>query len=201
MREDLFEAIIGAVALDSKYDLEVLEKLVKTMLDPEFYLDNTMTSAINYVNIVHEWSLKENGKLPEYSYTLYPEGWFCSFTLNIDGVIKKFCGFRKSKTKARMEACENALGYFNQKDVIAKMKDEIKTPSREFAINQLQELAQKRYIMMPEYEFIECYANDIDDEWECMCFVEGEDVSFSGYGNSKKRSKEKCSMGNVRIYP
>ena len=39
VQEDLFEAIIGAVALDSNWNVENLENVVDLMLDPEFYLE------------------------------------------------------------------------------------------------------------------------------------------------------------------
>ena len=51
VQEDLFEAIIGAVALDSKWDLNALTNVVDLMLDPEFYLDNGFDEQVNYVEL------------------------------------------------------------------------------------------------------------------------------------------------------
>ena len=34
VKEDLFEAIIGAVALDSDWDMEELQEVIQIMLDP-----------------------------------------------------------------------------------------------------------------------------------------------------------------------
>ena len=38
MKEDLFEAIIGAVALDSDWDMEELQEVIQIMLNPDSYL-------------------------------------------------------------------------------------------------------------------------------------------------------------------
>ena len=40
MKEDLFEAILGAVALDSDWDMEELQEDIQIMLDPDRYLDD-----------------------------------------------------------------------------------------------------------------------------------------------------------------
>ena len=37
VKEDLFEAIIGAVALDSDWDMEELQEVIQIMLDPDSY--------------------------------------------------------------------------------------------------------------------------------------------------------------------
>ena len=52
VKEDLFEAIIGAVAIDSGWNLKDLQKTVEAMLVPEdFLIDDTDT---NYVRLIQE---------------------------------------------------------------------------------------------------------------------------------------------------
>ena len=55
VKEDLFEAIIGAVAIDSKWDEKILTTVVDRMLDPEYYFENGFEDNINYVQLVQEW--------------------------------------------------------------------------------------------------------------------------------------------------
>lgn len=62
VKEDLFEAIIGAVALDSKWDWKEIQSVVEYMLQPKEYLSEDEED--NYVELIQEWSLKRYGELP-----------------------------------------------------------------------------------------------------------------------------------------
>lgn len=59
VKEDLFEAIIGAVALDSDWDIAVLQDIVLIMLNPDSYLKD---------------DAKENYVEPEFPKRLYLGG-------------------------------------------------------------------------------------------------------------------------------
>ena len=52
VKEDLFEAIIGAVAIDSGWNLKDLQKVVEAMLVPEDFLINDTDT--NYVRLIQE---------------------------------------------------------------------------------------------------------------------------------------------------
>ena len=60
-------------------------------------------------------------------------------------------------------------------------------PSLENAINQLQELYQKKYVEMPEYEFEERPG----DEWYCSCVCS--EADGTGIGRSKTEAKKKAA--------
>lgn len=62
VKEDLFEAIIGAVTLDSEWDLDEIQSTVEYMLEPEVYLAENKED--NYVELIQEWSLKRCKNLP-----------------------------------------------------------------------------------------------------------------------------------------
>ena len=64
VKEDLFEAIIGAVALDSNWDIEKLERVVEAMLEPDSELEEDYFD--NYIGMVQDWSLETEGELPLY---------------------------------------------------------------------------------------------------------------------------------------
>lgn len=76
VKEDLFEAIIGAVAIDSGWNLKDLQKTVEAMLVPEdFLIDDTDT---NYVRLIQEWEMNEKGCIPWYKYkeASYTSTWY-----------------------------------------------------------------------------------------------------------------------------
>lgn len=78
MKEDLFEAIIGAVALDSDWDMEELQEVIQIMLDPDSYLKDD--SKDNYVELIQEWTLKRYGVVPWYHFEKASQAvWYIPF--------------------------------------------------------------------------------------------------------------------------
>lgn len=62
VKEDLCEAIIGAVTLDSEWNWKEIQSTVEWMLDPKAYLSEDKDD--NYVELIQEWSLKRYKELP-----------------------------------------------------------------------------------------------------------------------------------------
>lgn len=69
VQEDLFEAIIGAVALDSNWNIDALTTVVDLMLDPDFYLDNGFDEEKNYVVLLQQWYQKKHQNTPKYVFS------------------------------------------------------------------------------------------------------------------------------------
>ena len=65
VQEDLFEAIIGAVALDSGWDMKAMQDTVEIMLNPDEFLEE---SVDDYVGLLQAWVLKDTGTRPLYHY-------------------------------------------------------------------------------------------------------------------------------------
>ena len=61
-------------------------------------------------------------------------------------------------------------------------------PKLELAINQLQELYQKKYISKPQYEY-----KDNHDNWYCTCLVET--LKGSGLAKTKTEAKKAAAFG------
>ena len=57
VKEDLFEAIIGAVTLDTLWDFDEIQDVVGVMLRPELILDADVTDD-NYINLIQYWESK-----------------------------------------------------------------------------------------------------------------------------------------------
>ena len=61
VKEDLFEAILGAIALDSNWDIEALQDSMNVMLNPgELMFDED----VNYVAEIQAWSSANSGNIP-----------------------------------------------------------------------------------------------------------------------------------------
>lgn len=68
VKEDLFEAIIGAVAIDSDWDIEAMQEAVEFMLHFDHYLENGFDDENDYVSLIQQWSQKETEELPNYKF-------------------------------------------------------------------------------------------------------------------------------------
>ena len=165
IKGDLFEAIVGAVAIDSGWDAELLEDVVDRMLDIEYYLEKGFNDDENYVDLIQTWCQKRYGWIPEYDFEETEEDYECSLTLSDD--YDDFIGCGYSKREARMNAAQKAY--------------------------QLQELYQKGYIDEPYYEFSEEYDNNGNPIWRCECHIKGAEEYYCINSSSKKNGKKRVA--------
>lgn len=216
VKEDLFEAIIGAVALDSGWDQKIIQSVIEAMLVPEDFLnDDTDT---NYVRLIQEWEMNENGCIPWYKYkeASYTSTWYLkepntiyqSFPLDYNysklkyhcylkllDSLPVFCGFGVSVKDARMAVCKLAYEYLEKNDMLPSICDEIENPNRNDAINQLEILARRGYFSIPTYNFEETHDNNGNPIWKCECHIEEEDCFFYETSSSKKDAKKGAAFG------
>ncbi len=169
--EDLFEALVGAVALDSNWNLNEIQNVVKFMLDLDNFIDNEND---NYISLIQEWSLKRHGELPEYLAghlgryeTPYPPihasneivskrtyngemqvidlSKMRKCKLKLKDIPYTFIGYGNSVSEAKKDVCKLAFEYLEKENLLLSIKDEIKNPNKEEAINQLEILARRGY--------------------------------------------------------
>ncbi len=212
VKEDLFESILGAIAIDSNWDMDTLENAVGVMLSPESILADEETE--DYVSMIQEWSyIKVNG-VPLYHFDKrsYEGSWYDGFqVINqqpesfIDQEIHKtkyhcllklsddfpiFRGFGISQTEARRNVCKLAYDYLCKNGLWLSICDEIDNPNKEDAINQLEILARRGYFSIPTYDFQQTYDKDGNPVWESVCNIEEKTKSFSAKSPSKKDAKK-----------
>ena len=191
-REDVIEALIGAVTIDCGWDWDVIEMFVDRLLciqmnDPGRYLKKT------YFETFNAWHQKHFGETPDYT---------------IDGFGPYYCVLRFSvpendrgiwpsqlvdargdtRSEARERAAELAYWSVVSKGLWTDLRNSGITPSLEDSINQLQELYQKKYLdSKPEYEFTE----EHQDQWLCDCNCSG--IRGWGRGPSKVQAKKRAA--------
>ncbi|MBQ7352724.1 MAG: hypothetical protein IJW54_01845 [Clostridia bacterium] len=194
VQEDLFEAIIGAVALDSNWDLEKLSNVVDLMLDPEFYLENGFDDEDNYVELLQQWYQKKHHQIPVYCFRNtggFPYcGKYGKYVCELGSPMGKgFWDVGDTKSEARMKVAKQAYEYLEENDLLYDWIDEVGEPEFDRAINQLQELYQKGYIGEPQYDFSESYDENGNPVWHCECYVEGYGCYYDDF-SSKKYGKK-----------
>ncbi len=190
VKEDLFEAIVGAVTIDSDWDFDEIEDAVKMMIDFNAYF-NKKENDIEYVAEIQKWSQKHYDELPNYTFDETYDGYMCQ--LEIKGVYSCFYGEGKSKSGSRFLAAKQAYEYLEENDMLISFEDEVGEPDEDRAINQLQELYQKGYIPEPIYNVYENdEAESNEDLWCCDAYLDGmyyRDAS-SWTASSKKQAKK-----------
>lgn len=184
VKEDLFEAIIGAIALDSDWDLSAIEDSVELMLDLNEYFKKGVNRQEDYVGIIQHWSQVHNDELPDYVFKEDEEGYLCE--LRLEDVRYYFTGTAKTKTLARYIAAMEAYKYLDNEGLLFTIENEIGEPSKDKAINQLQELAQKGFCSMPEYLFEEFTDKNGNSIWKCYCSVK----EYGGHAFCEASSKK-----------
>lgn len=197
VKEDLFESIIGAVALDCEWDIDTIQDVVETMLDIEYYLDNGFSDENNYVDLIQQWAQKAYHQVPCYVFDEFDEGFECF--LHLPNIDEEFSGEGYSKSLARLNAAATAYEYLEDNDLLWTMRDEIGEPCEERAISQLQELAQKGYINFPDYSFEEDHDDDGNPIWTCVCEIDGFDNCYENTCSSKKEAK-RASAYEMLLY-
>lgn len=219
VKEDLFEAIIGAVAIDSDWDHEIIQSVVEIMLEPDAFLTND--SETNYVRLIQEWEARQ-GVIPLFKYkeASYTSTWYTDFEgvsqyipsnsidyskLNHHCLLKLlnsmpvFRGFGASKREARMAVCKLAYEYLQEHNMLFSMRDEIDASNKDNAINQLETLARRGYFSIPEYAFEEEHDSNGNPVWRCECHIEEYGTYFEAKSSSKKDAKKTAAFEMLKF--
>lgn len=215
VKEDLFEAIMGAVVIDSNWDIDALQDVAELMLNIDHYLEHGFDDEENYVMLIQQWCQKTSGELPWYRFydgefeyscnrrAIRYQGERVIISGGRGGILCElridegapFIGRGNSKCQARAVAAKLAYDYLDEHDELITMIDEIGEPTWEKAVSQLQELAQKGYIPFPEYVFDERHDDDGNPIWYCECHVKGYDDFYWAEQSSKKIAKRNAAHG------
>lgn len=214
VREDLFEAILGAIAIDSNWDMTALENAVEIMLAPDSIL--TDDSALDYVSLIEEWTSVRKNDIPLYHFNKgdYQSTWNSMFDgisqhldffdplintikfhclLKISDDIPVFRGFGRSQSEARRNVCKLAYEHLCQNSLWLSIGDEIEDPNKDASINQLEILARRGYFSIPTYDFKESYDQNGNPIWHCTCRITEEAQSFCETSSSKKDAKKSAA--------
>ncbi len=214
VKEDLFEAILGAVALDCEWNLQDLQNTVELMLDADSNID---TEEFSYVQFIQDWVANDSNTVPVYLYT--EASYQTSLYFPFDGITQRFgledrqqyevkflCrmhianrlpdfrGFGKSKSEARKNACKVACKYLDEQGLLPTIRDEIEDPNKNEAIGQLEILARRGYFSLPTYDFAEDHDKDGNPVWTCECHIEEIECYFDAQSSSKKEAKKQAAF-------
>ena len=191
-REDMMEALIGAVAVDSDWNMTVLSSVVDRLLHIQLSDPNTLLKR-SFYETFNTWHMKHFAERPDY--TIDGRGpYSCVLRFSIPENDQDIwtrqisTGQGETRSAAREMAAEMAYRFVVQKGLWINIKDSGIEPNLEDSINQLQELYQKKHLeALPEYSFDEFPQGT----WHCDCHCC--DISGYGTGTSKIKAKKEAA--------
>ena len=199
VKEDLFEAIVGAVAIDSNFDMNAISTVVENMIDFWSIFDGRNDKLDNYVGLIQEWSQSRGFGLPSYSYSSLgkhdPRGLYCCQLIIKGHNFYYHCeGYSMTQAAARKEVAQLAYEEFVEKGWIEDIfENEVGEPDRVESIRQINELYQKGLIAKPVYSFEEEHDDNGDPVWMCELNVDGYWYDNIHTSYNKKEAQRECA--------
>lgn len=178
VRCDLFEAIIGAIAVDSNWDFKKIEKSCKAMWGMLDFNENFVTTLYD---VCDDLEIAEPKFSVYQNYYGNSQPFRCTLSLYLQNSwnSKPIEGNGNSEISAKMDAAKKALNFLHKYQIeqIAGRA----TP--ETAVQILNTLYLKKFISKPE---LNCSVSP-DDEgnqvWRCECFIK-EYEDWDGYNQA-----------------
>ena len=188
IKEDVFEAIIGAIALDTNWNMNVIIDRVKKLLDTDKFLSESDFIS-NYVGRVQERAFQLGLDNIEYNLTLERQGdemvWHA--TLSIKGIKQKTDGYGYKQKEAKKDAAMRMIPYLMEyEDKLVEMRAK---QDSENVFDVINSLVQSEVISKPEYEFDEDHDDDGNPFWKCTTAIDELDYVYFGFGSSKKEAQ------------
>lgn len=150
VKEDLFEAIIGAIDIDSNHNLQNVDASITKMLNPIRYIEEFDINGINYVDFIQQWNQNNYHKLPTYFEPNKDDIWTINLQLNINEDLKTFSGKGSTIKFAKRDACKNAYNYLKESRMLEKTIDLC-----EFIGDYNEENAPEKYSLLVDKGYIE----------------------------------------------
>lgn len=201
VKEDLFEAIVGAVAIDSSWNIPVLESVIEKMLNLEYHIKNGVEDGVDYITFVQDWHRKKFKSDPEYTYFSDENSGLFMCELKFKGFgYDTFEGVGYSKKEAAKIAAKRASIFLLEVyDRSRQIFEVIGKFNIDDAINKLQMLQDKKLVSGLEYVFREAAPTEESNgnpTWFCRCKINEID-NFVEYGNPKKILAKKAAAFTV----
>ena len=199
VKEDLLEAIVGAVAVDSRWNVNAIEAVVDKLLNLDSYIQSGDFESIDYVTYIHDWHRKEYGEEPVYEFANIGNDNLFECILCLKG-YDVFEGFGYSKKASIKLAAKRAYLYLKEKNSRSKeVLDVIGSFDFESSVSKLQMLKEKKLIADVIYTFTENPPNEESNGnpvWSCRCEIPG--VSeYVEYSDSKKMIAKKAAAYEI----
>ena len=210
---DLFEAILGAVVVDSEWNYKKISIVCKSML-------KLLNFEINYIKWLKHWCAEKgfnepimrpkidfmkiqwNQQMNLYNfgnpfYTRKPD--FSDLERN-EQIIGAYLYIKELDLRtysnlryeyaAYMECARNAYEKIQK----IEMENAIGKPDKDSSVNQLNVLFQKGFITEPVYSYTEEHDENGNPIWSCLCTIDDNTKSSLKSASGKKDAKKEAAF-------
>lgn len=184
VKEALFEAILGAVALDCGWEMSVLEDVAERLLQLTDRMERFVCGDEDPIESLQDWM---QAQIPFAASAPLNEE--MPFGVKITVGTETVYGYGKTEEGAKAMAARRALTLLRkEKDRAERILAAVGEPLLPLAINQLQELWQKEIISEPHYT-----VEEHPDGWLCMCELKEIGGGIGVTATSKKDAKREAA--------
>ena len=190
IKEDVFEAIIGAIALDSNFNMDQIIMIVKKLLHTDRFLNQSQTDT-NFVGLLQEEIDRLGIKPPQYALELRNDNGVMQWhaVVHVYGIegVKRGVGLKQKD--AKRDAAEKMLQFLrtHKNEILQKLTGP-KQKDEPFAI--INHLVQSGEISKPIYQYSQNYDDNGNPIWECEVDIEELDYIYIGRGSTKKEAQK-----------
>ena len=211
VRCDLFESIIGAIAVDSiknnsfysnnkEWNFEQIEKSCKKMWEMLDFSENYIS---NLSDMCEDYNFQYKFSSSNYYYISTNQKRDCTLYLyNQNGqLIKDIPGSGNSELFAKMDAAKNGIGYLKS----FELKEYLSNATLDNAVQTLNTLYLKKKISKPELVPIQKTDDNGNQYWRFECFIdeykdyEGYNQAGIGEANTKAEAKKIAALSMIKF--
>lgn len=193
---DLIESVLGAVAIDSNWNMDVLSRVASELLR----YDKMAENATEKLQIYCE---KSGLDLPTYSFWNCGRRYDCAVSLqSVNGL---FVGNGKTVEEAQNAAVESAYTYLTGQNVTKKKSVEqtganILNSSKKSltAVEMLNLKYIKKEIDQPNYSFVQTAENG-KLFWICTLTLNNNEHKVSGKATTRKKAKQATAKAMLEL--
>lgn len=185
-RADLFEAILGAVAVDSNWNLDSIENVYQSMMTNEDYTVNCCGTE-NFIDTFDTLLWKYQICKTENKYSKVESGYECHAVMMIDGGTYEINGFGTTEHFAKADASKYGCKVIS----LLLSKEFIEGDSY---TEQLYFLYKLGKISEPDFRFEYYPANsNYEDLWRCSGTLAGTEIEYQAEDETMVSAKEQLS--------
>ena len=186
---DLIESVLGAVAIDSNWNMDVLSRVASELLRYDKTAENATEKLQNYC--------KKNGlDLPIYSFWNCGSRYDCAVSLqSVNGL---FVGNGKTVEEAQNVAVESVYIYL--KKSVEQTGANILNSSKKSltAVEKLNLKYIKKEIAQPNYSFVQVTENG-KSFWICSLSLNDNKYRVSGKATTRKKAKQAVAKAMLAL--
>ena len=191
---DLFEAILGAVTLDSNWNVDALQKVVDQLLQPAENFEKESYEKESFVALLKNLCRRTGIKITNFQISVGKDLLYTSkLTLDFDGNQKKFSQKAKTELGAKLSLSRATYLFIKKFWLFQPAEEWIENP-----VSQLNSLRQAKWILSAKYECEQITSDQGEKSlWNCNCTVErndGKTLFVSVEKSSRKKAKNAAAL-------